>query len=237
MHNNLKKISFLTILAVFLVGCGGTKKSAVKTPPAPKANGSVVTPTEASAGETPREKLIRLRAQQIEAQAEMKKVEAELHKSQSPAVRKATKEVEMAEKRAEMVGREEARVARNVHVSGCESGTVWVNPRVGNKSMWRVMATVDVVNSGALAIDEIRAGKYGVVVRNLCSGEAVTLFFVLQWEDSDQVQIPLVAISRPPDGGVATDQSQVYMSRMNQQFSRVSSQVWQVRLNRQYQVR
>jgi hypothetical protein len=184
------------------------------------------------------EELIRLRAEQIELQKKIVELEKQVVKSDTPSMKQARKEV-VSKLRAEAVeAAETARDSINAQVTGCDPATVWISPKVSERSRWRVMTTIEVINVSAIPIDEIRAGSgYGVVVRNLCPGGSITLSFVLRWEDSDNVRIPLTAISRTAEGGIAVAQSSANLNRMSIRHSRVTSRVWQVRLNRQRQVR
>lgn len=258
MHKN--GVFFAILVAVLVASCG-VKQMSVQTPATPKVATVSVAKAEPATVATKlavakparaksalelscesisdsREKAICLTAQSRELAEKARKVAEQARKAEPASVGQVRREVESAEQARLAARQNEARKVANAQVTGCPAGSVWVSDSVADKSRWRVMATVEVINVGALALDEIRAGAgYGVVVRNLCSGGSVTLHFVLRWQDSDQVSIPLTAIARPPDGGVATADFSTYLSRWNVQYNRVTSSVWQVRLNRQYQVR
>lgn len=184
---------------------------------------------------TPREREIKLRARELELQEELKKLEERKRKLETPSERKARKEIERQEKLARRAERGEQVTTANAEVTGCPEGTVWVSRRATQRSSWRVMVLVRITNTGALPIDVESPLYGGVLVRDLCSGGGVTLSFTLGWADQDQVQIPLTAISRPPDGGLATDQFFMYISKFDIQSNRVRTLVWQTRLIRQYQ--
>ncbi len=195
------------------------------------------TPTTAPAGETDREKIVRLRALAIEANANLKKAEREAHKAESPAMKQAERQIAHEEKQQAKIKREARRVIADAQITGCPDGNFWVNPEV-EPPHWvtRIYQSVvvRVVNTSALPI-EIASSK-GVVARNLCPRGSMTMTFFLGLLDSDNVPIQLTAVARPADGGIATAQFSVYLNR-NNYYQRVDSQTWMVSLNRQRQTR
>lgn len=186
---------------------------------------------------TPREREIKILARQIELQEEIKRLESQKRKIETQSEKRARKEIERREKTENKLQKRAESTISNAQISGCAPDSVWVSPRATMNSLLRVMSVVRVTNSGTLPVD-IESPLYGgILVRGLCSGGSITLSFVLRWEEPDQLQIPLTAISRPTDGGVATDQFQTYLNRYDIQYNRVRAQTWMVRVQRQYQSR
>ena len=185
---------------------------------------------------TPREREIKIRAREIELQKELKKLNEKKRKMETPSERQARKEIERQERNHSRLENDELRSENNAEISGCPDGTVWISKRATQRSNWRVMTMVRITNTGTLPVD-IESPLYGgVLVRDLCSGGSVTVSFALGWSDPDQLQIPLTAISRPQDGGLATADFYTYVSKFDIQSNRVRTQTWLVRVNRQYQV-
>jgi hypothetical protein len=136
---------------------------------------NATTPTTAPEGETQREKLIRLRALQIEIQAELKKASDEVSKSQSPAMKKATKEVARAEDRTMKALRETHERELRAKVLGCSPGTVIVHPAAVGGPRFIVHSTMIVYNDNLQQIPvTIRSGNK-IAVENLGAGCSMTL--------------------------------------------------------------
>jgi len=229
--------SFLTILLVFLfVQLGFSQAtSAQKTP------------------EEIMQEIVRLRAQEIEAQDARKKAEEALEKKDSPAMKRARKEIEKEQKRlakqeeeaaetlmdAKVVGCKNVVVMDDLNVTNLDRDTVEVSSNATKGSRFRVMLSLRIINNDVLAFDTIETSfrGYGPVVRNLCSRGSVTLTFNLAWEDADSVDIPITIVARPPDGGIATTTRTFNLNKLNQQSRRVDNQNWEVHVYRQYQTR
>jgi len=209
-----------------------------KTATAKKEKKTKTTPTTAPAGETEREKLVRLRALAIEASENLKKAENEAHRAKSPAMKQAEKEIAGSEKLQQKIERERNRISADAQVTGCPANTVWVN-QDAEPPHWttRVFPSVVVriINTDAIPIDEI-SGPNGIMVRNLCARGAVTVKVFLGFLDSDQMQVPLMAIARMENGGIGTAQTTLNLNRYND-YQRVDNQIWTIHLNRQQQTR
>jgi hypothetical protein len=63
------------------------------------------------------------------------------------------------------------------------------------------------------------------------------MVFYLDDSDSDNKQIPLIAISRPADGGLAIEENFTVNLNRNDYYTRVHSGNWLIGLNRQQQAR
>ncbi|MBI4155859.1 MAG: hypothetical protein HY507_01335 [Candidatus Zambryskibacteria bacterium] len=201
--------------------------------------------------ETPEQKVVRLRAVEIEAREAREKAEAELKKSDTPAMTKARKEIGKEAKRVAERDKKAAEVLQNANVTGCKNvaaegadiadanlDIVYVSYNAVRSSRFHVMVSVIVTNLGTLPLDlQTSFRGYGPLIKNLCSGGSVTLSFPLNWEDADYVQVPLQAIARTPDGRVATESRIFTLNRWNQQNFRVDNQIWEIHLNIQYQIR
>lgn len=185
----------------------------------------------------PKDQAVCFKAQSLEMARKASELNKKAKSSEPDSMRKVRKQEERAEKLQYEEQQDQLRKINNSQLTGCDADSVWVSRRAVQTTNWRVMTKVRITNMGTLPIDVESPLYGGLLVKNLCSGGSITLSFVLKWEDSDQVQIPLMALSRPPDGGVATEQFYANLNRWNIQYNRVTSQIWQVRLSRQYQTR
>jgi hypothetical protein len=89
-----------------------------------------------------------------------------------------------------------------------------------------------VTNFSGVAIDEIRAGIRGIVLRNLCSGGSVTLRFNMPWWGEgagNMLHIPVKAIARTSGRDYAWDYGGVYLNRWNQNWEAFPTGDWTIR--------
>ncbi len=203
----------------------------------------------------PEQDLIRARrAAVISAKKAEKDAKEALKKADTPAMKVARQELTAEQKtiaRQEKTARE---VVSSAQMVGCKSiatitevalnprlagpATVIVSPYGTRTSRVNVMTSVRILNIGTFPIDiESPLTRYGVLVRNLCSGGAITLSFTLNWEDQNQLTIPLLAIARTPDGRVATEEMSLTLDRYRQENQRVDARTWRVHLQPEHQIR
>ena len=169
------KISFLTIMFGILFGCGGPHSVRVQPPTQTVSSvNNKKTPTSAPEGETPQERVVRLRAIQIEqeadlkkAQDELKKAEEELKKKDTPAMKQARVEIKVEQKNkterevalAEKTRREkekkqkdeskrvkeDAELLQKVKVTGCKGATIMPDSILKNGVIVEVPTDPDLV--------------------------------------------------------------------------------------------
>ncbi len=181
---------------------------------------------------------VALLARELELRKELKKVEEEKKKSFTPVEKKADEIVGKQEDRQKKIDNEVARISRDASITGCPANTVWVSQEAEPPNWVTKIyqsAVVRIVNTSAMTIDEI-SGPTGIMVRNLCPRGTVTIKVFLGMLDSDQIQVPLMAIARPQDGGIATAPFTVSLYRWNY-YQRVDNQIWYVNPQRQQQTR
>lgn len=184
------------------------------------------------------DKKVAMLARELQLRKELQTIEQQKQKMFTPAEKQAEQKITRQEKNQDKTVREAREAIINAQITGCPAGTVWASPNAEPPHMvTRIYQSVIVriVNTGALTIDEI-SGPNGVMARNLCSRGAMTMTFFLGLLDSDQMNIPLTAIARAPDGGIATAQFNVYLDR-NNYYRRVDNQIWQIQLGRLQQTR
>lgn len=253
-----KRALFYTLLIVFLslfgVGCAG-KRPAPRTPQTPAMSQAEAdyerklrsegqpSARRVEASEptlSPRDREIKLLARQEDLRQEYKRLEELKKKNYSPAEKKAEKQVASVEKRQADVQKRMNEVYSFARITGCPAGTVIVSDTAvppAWKRRFFVNVTLDITNVGALPVNEIRAGNYGIIVWNLLSGCSLSVNFTMEIEGSDQKEVILTAISRPPDGGVSMTETRVYLNRGDMQSRQHRSEAWRINLQRQYQTR
>jgi hypothetical protein len=154
---------------------------------------------ERLANETPEDRAIRARAEEIEREMATKKAREEAKRSGSPAMRKAIKEFEKAKK-----------AITNSGLQGCDPSTVDVHPDVAPRRNASSTVKVQAFNQGQVPVD-IYEPKHGLVVRNLCPGGSLTLFRARRLGiDPDYIQFRYVAKAILSDGRMLTAESQQY---------------------------
>ncbi len=230
----MRTLRFIVMILVALLVTSCANKSGVNTTPTKPGEtfGQRVERLKAEeskriAEETPQEKRIRLRAQVIEAQEELKRLDEERAKYEPASMKQARKEVTKVDKA-------EAEILGWANITGCEAGTVAVNP-VAVRPNWiarrNVMVSVRVINTTPLTYDiQTPSLGIGLAVRGLCPGGAVTLTFARNMlTDSTQVDVALIAMSQPSAGqGVVTEERRFWLNASDVQYNRVKSEVWQL---------
>lgn len=252
--NSLKNILVVLLATALCLSAQVTGNTPKKTKVSKETE--IKTLTAAAATEKdPEKKLVLARAAKILAEqleAEAKKASG---KSDSPAMVTARRQIAGEQKRISQRNKKAEEVIGNAQMVGCsdittnteaflnptsvDGSTVIVSPAGTRTSRVHVMVSVRILNIGTFAIDSIESplSRYGVLVRNLCSGGAITLSFTLNWEDPDYLTIPLLATARTSDGRVATEEMTLSLSRYNQQYNRIDARNWRVRLQPEHQVR
>jgi hypothetical protein len=128
--------------------------------------------------QTPSEVQVRLRAEEIRREKEAKKVAEVLRKKDTPEMRQARKELLAEAKKLARFEKNSAKGNSRAGVSGCDSGTVIVNPKALEFTSFTDSVTVRITNltSKSRNIETSYKG-IGVVVENLCPGGGVSLSF------------------------------------------------------------
>ena len=125
------------------------------------------------------------------AQDRLKKLEKVYYKT----AKKQKKQREQENKQQ----RKETQAYYDANVNGCPSA--WVNPNFVRSTNSRVLLTLTIVNQTNDVID-IGGGGYEDAVKGLCPKARLTLRIRLEWYDSVNKQISLVAMGQNT-GGVA----------------------------------
>jgi hypothetical protein len=108
-------------------------------------NAKTTTPTTAPAGETERERLVRLRALVIEASENLKKAENEARRAQSPAMKQAEKQITRQANDQAKAERQATEVIRDAQITGCKAALL--TPQTGT-NLDQVLSAVSLPDSG-----------------------------------------------------------------------------------------
>lgn len=163
-----------------------------------------------------RERLIRLRAEQIRLAKEVAEAEKALRKSEPREERQARKEVEKTEKKVAKAQENAEKAVQRSAITGCEAGTVDVHPSVAPRWTINSSVRIRVTNPEQVPIN-IEDVQHGLIVRNLCPGGSLTIFRARNIADPDRMSFRFTAKARFPDGSLGMDQSRSY---------RLSSRDW-----------
>ena len=185
---------------------------------------------------TAREQEIKLLAREFELREEIKKLEERKKKLEVPSEKKARKEIEKIERFEREFALRESRALINAQITGCEAGTVTVEPRAtGSRSFQsHVKLRVTNIHSRPINIED----EDGEIVSNLCPGGALTLFRSREiWTDSNYIQFQYSAKGRFPDGSLGLLKSQWFqLSAYDVSSGRAKqSYFWDVQLQKVYQ--
>ena len=164
---------------------------------------------EARQNETPQERLIRLRAEQIELEEAIKKAKLEVATSDSPAMRKARAEFEKAEKKTAEVEEKARKAIANSGLQGCDPSTVQVHPDAVPYRSISSTVRIRVFNPESVPVN-IEDSRHGLIVRGLCPGGSLTLFRARSLVDPDYLQFRFIARAMTPDGRMLMDESPSY---------------------------
>jgi len=188
------------VLVVVTLTTACASKAGVKTTPDLTERIAQLKAQEAErlANETPEDKAIRARAEEIEREEAVKKARETAKLNGSPAMKKAIKEFERAKK-----------AITNSGLQGCDPSTVQVHPDAVPYRSISSTVKVQVFNQGQVPVD-IFVPRHGMVVGNLCSGGSLTLFRARRLTDPDYIQFRFVAKATLPDGRLVTAESQQY---------------------------
>lgn len=192
---------------------------------------------EAKASPSPEEaqELVRLRAEEIRLKKENERLLRELSKQDDPEMKEARRELQReAEERAKRAERNRKAVAEAA-LEGCDPATVEVKPYGQDFqpfAMFPVTLVVRVVNTGNAPITiETAFRGLGTVVRNLCGGGSINISFKLRWEDSQMVNIPIIARATLPNGRHAQQSRQFFLSKYQSRSRRVEYENWVINLD------
>ncbi len=206
-------------LVSFVTGCGGKT-----TPNQPKAFPTVVeTPEEVARQDrlvdltlSPEEQAVRARAAEIKREKELEDAKKLVRAHDTPEMKQARKELEEEREFEQKMHRERERIAARAGVSGCQEGTVQVNPGALEFTTFTDSVTVRITNSSSSSRDISTSFRgLGVVVRNLCAGGSVSIAFARHVFNSPQYEtIVLTAAGMGERGGVVVEnyQAQLYSS-------------------------
>lgn len=171
-----------------------------------------------------RERLIRLRAEQIRLAKQVEEAEKALRKSEAPEERQARKELEKEEKKVAKAEESAEKAIDRADITGCESGTVEVHPNIAPRFTINSSIRIRVTNPEQVPID-IEDAQHGLIVRNLCPGGSLTIFRARNIADPDHMSFRFLAKAMFPDGTLAMGESRSY---------RLSSRDWSSGRGRQY---
>ncbi len=221
------RTSILTQIVLVLILAVGVGAEAQKTQtPGQERIAVLEKPQE---NETAEEKAVRLRALEIELKAELERVREERSKTEFPSVRKARKEIAKAQETLAKLDKQEREAYARAAITGCDEGTVKVNPAAEQSSGLRVMVTAHVTNTMTSLMNiETSSRGLGVIVQDLCPGGSVSVSFVQNHIGEDE-DIVLVAVSRPPNAQVQTQTLTLQIQGGNARYRRVDSRVWTIR--------
>lgn len=222
------KFVVMIVVAVLATGCATRSATVVSAPAKPLAIEEEVEQVRT------RESIIRLRAEEIRLKKRIEEAQKELRKVETPEERQARKELEREERGAAKLAKASAEILQWANITGCESGTVAVNPsavRPGWLDRQNVMVSVRIINTTPLTYNiETPLRGIGLAVRGLCPGGSVTLAFARDMlTDSQRVDIALIAISEPSAGqGVVTEERRLTLNASNVNNNRVRSEIWRL---------
>jgi hypothetical protein len=205
VHHN-EKISFLAIVFSFLFSANVVFAGGLQTQETLEQRLSRLSEVSQKkvANETAEERVLRLRAEQIRVERELKKAREDMKRTASPEMRQAMGEAEKARK----VEKEQLEALARAEISGCEPGTVWVNPDAVPHSSIGSTVRIRVFNSELVAVN-IEDPRHGLAVRGLCAGGSITLFRARGILDPDFTQFRFIARAML-DGRMMLDESQSY---------------------------
>jgi hypothetical protein len=202
-------------MSFFLVGCAGTKVSA-KRPVSVHPNGIC------ASAQTEQDRIICLRAQEIDAQKDAEAARKELLKLATPAEKQATREVQRAQKNNDRFVKIQGMARAQAMIEGCEPGSVWVSPEIAVTSLvggflgGMLTAPFNSVrffnprsNGESTAIE---ATDLGPVVKNLCVGGRVTVARQFRYGiDAQYVNYSYKIIGEQSGGSQTTPQYSLYI--------------------------
>lgn len=267
MHKSNKRALFYALIVVFLsffgVGCAA-KRPAPKTPvtptqtsaeaaleaklrgtTTPEKKAKVTRPKSALEIECekysdPHDQAVCFKAQSLELAKRSATAKKTASANEPNSMKEVRKQEQSEQKRQADVQKRINEVYSFARITGCPAGTVIVSDTAvppAWKRRWFVNITLDITNVGALPVNEIRAGNYGLIVQNLCSGGSLSVNFTMDVEGPDTKEIALTATSRPEDGGVSMAETRIYLNRYDMQSRQHRNEPWRINLQRQYQSR
>ncbi len=182
--------------------------------------------------ETPRDRLIRLRAEEIMAEKARKEAEEKVKALDSSEMKQARKEVEKEEKEQKKAKERSFKAVNSVDLHGCDPEAVWVNPALGNNwglrpSSIYSMVMVTIVNRYQQSTDVV-SSLHGTLVKGLCSGGRVTITFAARSTTPSSMQIVLTAIGQSLGAGTQVDSRTISLWKSDYNSRQIQSQLWEL---------
>ncbi len=182
--------------------------------------------------ESPRDRLIRLRAEEITVQKARKYAEDKVKSLDSPEMKQARKEIENREREQRKAGENLSKTFATLDLHGCDHATVQPSPAIGNSwglrsSSIYSMVLVTIVNRRSVPV-QISSTMHGTLVGNLCAGGRVTIPFASRSTTANYTQVLLTAVGQSAGPTQVESKSINLYGNRDYNSRQVMSELWEL---------